>query len=166
MKRVLYRWITGFLLVGCMTGIFMFSAQPGGKSGKISGSVSYQVVELCDGVFHIGLTEEKMEKYAQNIDYPVRKAAHMTEYAVLGVLVLCFLLGYEGLQKKPYLLSHIIASIYAISDEVHQLFVPGRSGRFGDVCIDAIGAALGLLLVYVIRKKLGKHCEKKKLPLQ
>lgn len=166
MKKVLYRWITGVLLAGWMLGIFMFSAQPAVASDKMSGSVAYRVVELCDQMFHMEWIETELEDYARDINYPIRKAAHMTEYAALGILVFFCLIGYERCKKKVYWLALILAFFYAATDEVHQLFVAGRAGRFSDVCIDTAGAAIGLLFIYIVRKIIGKHCEKKKLPLQ
>lgn len=166
MKKILYRLVTGLLLAGWMCTIFSFSAQPAVESDKVSGSVAYQVVEAFDRIFHIGLPEEEMERYAQNINYPVRKAAHMTEYAILGLLSFSCLAGYRKRDGRTFFLALGIAACYAVTDEVHQLYVPGRAGRFSDVCIDTAGAALGLFILYFILKFIGKHCEKKKVPLQ
>lgn len=166
MKKVLYRWITGILLAGWMLGIFMFSAQPAVSSDKMSGSVAYRTVEFWNQMFHMDLTEPEMEDYAQGVNYPIRKAAHMTEYALLAGLVFFWLIGYARCREKAYWLALIFTFLYAATDETHQLFVPGRAGRFSDVCIDTAGAVIGLLFVYLIMKIIGKHCEKKKLPLQ
>lgn len=166
MKKILYRLVTGLLLAGWMYTIFSFSAQPAVESDKVSGSVAYRVVETFDQIFHIGLPEEEMERYAQNINYPIRKAAHMTEYAILGLLSFFCLTGYLKWERRTFFLALGMAVCYAVTDEVHQLYVAGRAGRFSDVCIDTAGAALGLLALYFILKFLGKHCEKKKVPLQ
>lgn len=153
-------------MVGWMLGIFMFSAQPAVASDKMSGSVAYRTVEFYNRLFHRGLTETELEGYAGDINYPIRKAAHMTEYAMLGILAFFCLMGYEKCKGKAYWLALVLAFLYAGTDEVHQLFVAGRAGRFSDVCIDTAGAAIGLLLIYLVRKIIGKHCEKKKLPIQ
>ena len=103
--------------------------------------------------------------------FAVRKTAHVTEYAILAVLL------WRGFRRrwreserrsKPTLLaghSNValvrpwrwsmallvlgIAALYAASDEIHQSFVPTREGRFGDVMLDSAGAALGLLALWV-----------------
>lgn len=160
MKKILYRVITGLLLAGWMFTIFSFSAQPAVESDKVSGTVAYRVMKVCDGLFHMELTEEKLEKYAENINYPIRKAAHMTEYAILGLLSFACCLGYRDRGRNSYLTALGIAVVYAATDEIHQLYIPGRAGRFSDVCIDAAGAALGLILLYFILKIIGNHCEK------
>lgn len=164
--KILYRMITGLLLAGWMILIFSFSAQPAAESDKVSGTVSYRIVERYGQIFHMELTEEETEHYARNINYPIRKAAHMTEYAILGLLSFACCVGYKKRGRGSYLPALGISAAYAATDEIHQLFVPGRAGRLSDVCIDTAGAALALLLLYFILKIAGKHCEKKKVPLQ
>lgn len=165
MKQLLYRLITGCLLVGWLFTIYRFSAQPAVESDKVSGTVAYRVVEACNQIFDAGLAEADIEQLAQDINYPIRKAAHMTEYAILGLLFFFCLIGYAKEGKRIYVISLCLTACYAATDEIHQLFVAGRSGRISDVCIDTIGASLGLLLLYVIRKficfkRIGKYCEK------
>jgi VanZ family protein len=69
-------------------------------------------------------------------DYVLRKLAHMTEYAILAVL----LRRATGSDVAAF----VVAVAYAASDEVHQLFVRGRHGSPIDVGIDAVGALIGL----------------------
>jgi len=78
-------------------------------------------------------------------DYVLRKCAHMTEYAVLAVL-LRRAIG----RDLPALL---LASAYAVTDEFHQTFVRGRHGTPIDWAIDTVGAALGLLLLRAWRRR-------------
>ena len=47
------------------------------------------------------------------------------------------------------MLAYGLTVIYAVSDEIHQAFVPGRSAQLSDVCIDACGAAIGLSLIHI-----------------
>ncbi len=75
----------------------------------------------------------------------LRKLAHTAEYAVLGAL-LARALGRSGLAVA-------IGVLYAVSDEVHQAFVPGRLGSPVDVAIDAIGVVCGVLLWQAARTR-------------
>ena len=77
-------------------------------------------------------------------DYVLRKCAHVTEYAILGALLLAaFALLLRALGREvPAFLG---ALAFAVSDEVHQHFVAGRHGSPVDVAIDAIGITFGLL---------------------
>ena len=70
-------------------------------------------------------------------DYVLRKCAHVTEYAILGALLL------RALERTVP--SFALGVLYAISDEVHQHFVRGRHAAPLDVAIDSVGVALGLL---------------------
>ena len=71
-------------------------------------------------------------------DTVLRKAAHITEYAVLGALL------YRAFERQ--LPAFVTGVAYAATDEVHQHFVSGRHGAPLDVVIDAAGVALGILL--------------------
>jgi VanZ family protein len=72
-------------------------------------------------------------------DLVLRKAAHVTEYAILGALLL------RALRSAP--LALLAGSAYAATDEVHQLFVSGRQGSALDWLIDTIGVAAGVLVL-------------------
>lgn len=160
MRSVRYRLITGALLIGWMLLIFWFSAQPATQSQQMSGSVSYRIIESCDEILQLDMTEKEMEEWAERIDFPIRKGAHMAEYAVCAVLSACCVIGYLAWGKRTSMLAFGITVCYAMTDEIHQLFVPGRAGRVSDVCIDSLGAALGLLLFGIALKIMDKHCEK------
>lgn len=152
MEKLLYRLITGALLLAWMGVIFRFSAQPATESEAISGSVSYRVVATCNRIFEKDMTEGAISSWAKRIDYPIRKAAHMTEYAILAILTGMCMLGYRRWEKKTYLSALLFAAGYAVTDEIHQLYIAGRAGRFSDVCIDTLGAAIGLLLFGIVLK--------------
>lgn len=64
---------------------------------------------------------------------------------VLGVLLLHGLKKNKIIGNKAILIAISIAVIFAISDEVHQLFVPGRGGQIKDVIIDSAGALVGII---------------------
>jgi VanZ family protein len=75
----------------------------------------------------------------------IRKLAHLTEYAVLGALVVRAL---EGPWSRPQIVLRALAicAAYAALDELHQRFVPSRTGAVLDVAIDLAGAAFGMVL--------------------
>jgi VanZ family protein len=78
-------------------------------------------------------------------DTILRKAAHVTEYGVLGALLL------RALGREAPALAGGIA--YAATDELHQHFVRGRHGAPVDVAIDAIGVAAGMLVWLRVRER-------------
>ena len=80
----------------------------------------------------------------------VRKCAHVTEYIILGILMLNCLKDYSI--KNVIIVSIMLCIIYSISDEVHQLFIEGRSGEVIDVFIDTIGIIIGNLIYKRVKK--------------
>ena len=77
-------------------------------------------------------------------DYVLRKLAHMTEYAVLALLLVR--------ATGSALWAFVLTVAYACTDELHQTFVRGRHGSPIDVGIDAIGALIGLSLLRLRRR--------------
>ena len=76
-------------------------------------------------------------------DFTLRKLAHAAEFALLGFLLV------RATGSLGWSIAGGIA--YAISDELHQHFVPGRLGAAGDVVIDSVGVVVGVLLAARIR---------------
>ena len=123
-----------------MTLIFCFSNQKADDSSNLSDSV---IKNTIGKTFNIA--DKDLAKFVK----PVRKAAHFTIYLILGLLVLnCF----SVFDRKTIILSILICVLYAISDEIHQIYVSGRSAEILDVFIDTLGASLGVF----IRKKAAR----------
>lgn len=163
MKKKLV-WLPAILW---MLVIFYFSNQPAEVSGDLSGGISYRIVNLVASITGQDWSNEEMLSLAEKIDYPIRKLAHLTEYALLGMAValgvvyenewnVCNKENYKfnsynrkedsrrGCSlKRQYFATQIIGSLYAASDEIHQLFIPGRAGRISDVLIDSLGVLIG-----------------------
>ena len=133
-KEIIISWM---LLVIWMIFIFIMSSFNGNISSNQSGSIA----DLIYNLFDISDTEK--------VSLIVRKCAHVSEFFILGILVINLISKYNV--KYSYLISFIVCVLYASSDEFHQLFVPGRSAQVTDVLIDLIGVVLGLLLVFLIR---------------
>jgi VanZ family protein len=89
---------------------------------------------------------------AEKIEPMIRKIAHMTEYAVGGMIFYGITLTYPKLTaKKRVIISIIFAVLYASSDEFHQLYISERNGSVKDVIIDTCGALLGIGGLYIIQ---------------
>ena len=131
-----------------MALIFFFSSFSSEDSSEQSGKVVRLVLWIVRSLFG-----EKMATAlaGAGIEFYIRKAAHFTEYAILGVLVTrALLLNSAG---HPALALAICAA-YAGLDEFHQFFVSGRSMELRDVCIDSSGALFGILAYMLGRTAL------------
>lgn len=128
-----------------------FSAQSGEESSGVSRAVSECVADVYRIEIQPDMTEEEVSLLADKIELPVRKLAHMTEYAILSLLayltMFCF-----GLNRYRNAAAVGFCMIYALLDEAHQLFVPGRSGQLTDACIDTAGALFAMFIVFCIKK--------------
>ena len=89
------------------------------------------------------------------LSFIIRKLAHFTEYLILGLLVANMFT--KNNINNLYLISIILCIIYATSDEIHQLFVPGRACQLRDILIDSIGSITGVYLYKLINTKILKN---------
>ena len=86
-------------------------------------------------------------------DFILRKIAHVSEFFVLAVLIWFVVKRKEKGRAMTVLIASTFAIDYAILDEIHQLFVFGRSGNVTDVAIDCIGVFVAALVLLVIRRQ-------------
>ena len=144
--------------------IFFFSAQSGEQSSLASDGFSGWIVRQACADFD-EMNDQMQQAALLAASYCVRKAAHLTEYAILGVLLSLLIRSYQ----KPLLLHSALAllgsAVYAAGDELHQMFSDGRSARLMDVGIDSLGAFLGITaacLILFLAAEVRPHIDRKK----
>ena len=100
-------------------------------------------------IFSLSSVPDLQSGLKQEVDIILRKLAHIGEYAVLTFLLARALSRYslKTSSQRLLLLSFLLSLLYAVSDEVHQRFIPGREGALRDIAIDSIGITLALLLL-------------------
>ncbi len=126
--------ISWILVLVCMGVIFWLSSRTADESAQQSGHILQRLIEIFgDNIF---------------TDFIVRKLAHFLEFT--GLCLLMNIALYQTRKRKSFILSTALTSLYAVTDEVHQLFVEGRACRIGDWAIDTCGAILGTILFAVI----------------
>ena len=154
MKKIIFL----ILVILWMGVIFYFSSMNASKSDNQSNGFIHRTVIKVVKVFKSDLTVEDEELITKYVVYPIRKYAHVFEYFVLYILVFLFINCYDLDLKRKIIYSMIVCILYACSDEFHQVFVPGRDGKFKDVFVDAFGSSIGLLICYIIgKRKLNKN---------
>ena len=92
------------------------------------------------------------QAHLQTLHYLFRKCAHLAEYAFLTVLFWRTIRQLSSRPPHPWNWSEAaqalgLVLVYAASDELHQCFVPGRTGKVSDVVVDVVGGALGLAVL-------------------
>lgn len=125
--------------------IFMFSAQVSDESKSSSNKVTSAVVNTVISIKKENISEEKRQKIIEDKTFIVRKNAHFTEYFILGLILILYLQTKEKLATKYIILAIIFCVLYATGDEIHQLFVDGRSCKIIDILIDTCGSSLAIL---------------------
>ena len=138
-----------------MAIIFKLSAQPGEQSNLLSTKVTTIIVSLA-----------KLFRPDVNVltfNHFIRKCAHFLAYLVLGIIVL-FAMRRIGLMGKQGIGFTLLLCIsYAITDELHQAFVPGRTPKLLDVLIDSSGASLGISIYVLFVENRWKELKQKRL---
>lgn len=154
-KKVWYflAWIPMFIM---MSIIFGFSGQNGEQSGGLSEKIGTVIIEVIDQVSPLHFSDEKKGELVNQLQFPIRKTAHMMEYAVLfsTILLPVSIWNFGAVRWKNYFFSWMGAVVFACTDEFHQLFVPDRAGQIQDVCIDGIGAFIGAIVLWNVIKVL------------
>lgn len=146
------RWKRGLLwaaVIATAVLIFSFSAQKGDASAQISGSLAEQLLIAWWPGYEI-LPEPTQLKILNVTDVIIRKGGHFVEYALLGFWVLLLADSYRV--RRRGVVAWAASSLYAVTDEVHQLLVADRAGQLRDVCLDSAGALTGVLLAILILK--------------
>lgn len=123
-------------------------------SSEVAGTSSARSDEIVRTIQSIGVNAS-----TDLLTFLVRKAAHISAYFILGILIFSLLKEYDLGVKKMIFISIAIAMLYACTDELHQMFVPGRSGEVRDVLIDTAGAAAGVWTYAAVVHKLYKKPE-------
>ena len=164
MKINILRIILILLLLCTFFVIFGFSSQDGETSGGLSRNITNKILQFSNKYNALG--QEEKEQIADKTEKIIRKVAHFSIYTVVGLLLMGLLSTYKIKENWRMILSVLLGMIYAASDEIHQSFIPGRSPKITDVCIDTLGVILGILLILLgikiydkILQKYYKKCQ-------
>ncbi len=131
--KIIYKIISVLLLAAVVVTIFFLSNESSTQSNETSGFL----LSFLSRYFNMELTSAV-----------IRTFAHFCEFSVLGFLTLNCIYAFS--EKKKYVLSVLLSWGYAFTDEIHQLFVPGRAFQLVDLLVDLGGSVLGCGFIYII----------------
>ena len=147
MKKRWVLWLLWDLVLAVAGMIFFFSSQEGYASMKTSNGITYWMIRLFHPGYD-GLGGKEKRAIFQRFQYIVRKGAHFSEFALLGVSLR---LLFQALSLRlPLPLAYVAGTLYACIDELHQQFTGNRSPMWRDVGIDSAGVLCGAALVSLI----------------
>lgn len=142
------------LVIIWMITVFGFSNDKGEKSSSKSRKVATQIVQIID--IKDNLQDEDKKTLVQKIEPIIRKLAHYSIYTLGGFLIINCIYIFIDIEKRAIVCSLILGIIYASTDEIHQLFTAGRSGKITDVIIDSLGILTGIAIYLLVRKIIEK----------
>lgn len=149
-KRIFFLVFWWVLTVAVMSFIFYFSSENAEQSSATSTGFLYWLLNVFFPDFS-HFDESVKLAFMESIHGVVRKCAHFTVFAALGF---CSLNAFRfTLKLKIHFTALICAAfcyLYAVSDEIHQLFEVGRSCEFFDTIIDFGGSVCGILFSFLI----------------
>lgn len=140
MSKNIFRILFIILLILMYIIIFYFSSQNGDESSNLSGGIVRKIL------YSIGLVDNL--EVESILEIVIRKIAHFSLYFICGILAMSIMITYDFSNKFRILISFGTNVIYSVSDEIHQMFVPGRTGKIMDVFIDSFGIICGTLIIY------------------
>ena len=135
-KRKIHIIISWVLVVICMGIIFFLSAQNGEESSDLSGSFVMALLKGLGIVIDEGI---------------LRSIAHCLEFMGLSVLIFNAVYVTWFLKITP-IIAFLGTVLYAITDEIHQIFVPERAFQISDILVDSTGALIGVIASFIILK--------------
>ena len=160
---VIVRICAAVLCVISMILIFSFSADNADESGQKSAEVTEKIVQTVDPTIVEKPIEEQRRVY-ETVGSYVRKSAHFLEFAMLGFFASIMVNTIYPDFLRRFFIPLGFGALYAVADEIHQIFVPGRACEFTDFLIDSARVSIGILLSIaifaIIRRILLKKAQK------
>ncbi len=149
------KYLPVLLLLGLMAALYLFSSQ----EADATNAVSYRFCRFAARMIYVKYEEydaATQEMLWRGLNIFIRKAAHFSLYAAMGFL------GYLWLRRKQHNISTVLSCVFlfAALDELHQTFVPGRTGLVSDILLDCLGAACGIFVAYLLLCM--RHCLRQK----
>lgn len=148
--------ILTLLLIIWLSVIFIFSNQKGKNSESLSDKVTLTIIETTSNITSKEYSNLEKENIIIEYRYLIRKTAHIIIYFILGILIYLTLDIYNV--KHKFIYSIVFCLLYAVSDEIHQMFSSNRSAKIIDVLIDFCGSMISIVIINKIESM--KICKK------
>jgi len=142
--------ISLLLLIVWLGVIFSFSNQTGEVSGSASNGILYSIFENIYELFN--LNKNNLSELINLIENPIRELMHSFEYLILAILFINVLINFNINNKITVTILFIF--IAASFDEIHQLFIKGRSFEYLDIFMDMIGCFIAIVIykIFILKK--------------
>lgn len=153
---ILKRIVSLIFLLLWMGLIFYFSSQTADDSTAVSDGLIKTIVKFL----FPDISAVKLSGIVTELQFIVRKGAHLSLYTILGILSFLTFVTYRIHISLRITISAFVGILYAASDELHQTFIKGRSGELRDILIDSVGVLCGIalsFLIYLLRNAIKRR---------
>ena len=134
--------------------IIMFSGMNSSDSNNKSKEIVKNSIIIVDKVFNLDMNDTDVNRLTIKLNYPFRKICHFSEYFLLGLFVLLSLRLSNVSVNKCIIITIVFCLFFSISDEIHQMYIEGRSPLILDCFIDTMGSSLLCFIYYLRSRKL------------
>lgn len=141
---ILKRIIFISMMLVTFFSIFNFSSQTGKESGNVSNKVTTVIVKV------LVRNEASRDKYITKLEPIVRKLAHFSIYTIVGFAIMGMFCTFDIRNKYKLIFSLLIGVAYAVSDEIHQMYIPERGPSIIDIGIDSVGVLTGAFIMIIM----------------
>lgn len=159
-KDLIFKILSVTAVILCMVLIFAFSAENSEESADTSKGISLFITRLFTPDFE-SMSDMEKQAVLKSFTGAVRTAAHFSVFALLGFLSANALNCFVAKPVIRTISAIIFGFLYAVSDEIHQHFVPGRACEIKDVAIDTAGVIVGTLFFAAVLFTINKLTKKK-----
>ncbi len=135
--------------------IWSFSSHPADVSAKESKSITGIIYDKI-AVYIEKFSDMGRDMFVKRTDNFIRKCAHFSLFFVFSLIISMYVNCYNKGAVVFLLTVFLTGVMFAVSDEVHQLFVPGRGCQFRDVLIDSNGVLAGGIFFDIMKRSIGK----------
>ncbi|MEG0873103.1 MAG: VanZ family protein [Clostridia bacterium] len=160
MREKIFKIIILVILFAWMITIFCFSNQASTVSKKNSGRVIQNIIDVIPKTKN--LDKKQKDKIVEKMQPIVRKSAHFFIYTMGGAILIITMTIVVKNNKNKEVIAFLIGASYAITDEVHQIFISGRSMEFRDILIDSTGVLIGITFGIIALKAIKNTIKIKK----
>lgn len=157
MKLKYISWVPAVIV---MVIIFSFSATPAANSNDSSKTIATQVLRIYEDITNNEIDISTREGILDRLNHIIRKGAHFLEFALLAWCIGLHFAVLKPGKRGLFAYATGFSAAYALTDEIHQYFIPGRSCQLSDVLLDSCGAATGAL-IFIFMMYLAKRLRSK-----
>ena len=155
MVRLLFKQsLSWFAVLLCMVVIYLLSAQPASLSNGNSKVIVTRMVDTTVNITKAEIAEPEKVKLIDRINAIAREYMHGVVFLALGLLTQNASTQSGAKGRKAIVISLAICLLYGITDEIHQLFVPGRAFQISDLVMDAIGSIIGIVSMWFLYNRV------------